>query len=383
MQTVYLDHAATTALDSRVLDTMIPWLKDEFGNASSIHTLGRAANVAVEEAREQISHYLHCTPAEVIFTSGGTESDNTAILGTLEASTRNEFITSNAEHHAVLNHAEHVIGKYKSQILPVNKKAQIELDQLKQAISTETALVSLMHVNNENGAINPIKQLAEITHQHGAYFHTDAVQSAGKFDLNVDELGVDYLSISGHKLYGPKGIGVLYVRAGSEFKPFMLGGSQERRRRAGTLNVPGIVGLGKAIALAVSEMNPRKAHISGLKTYLENGLQQVFGANIQFNNPIEQDSYHIVNFSFLSKNNSYLDGEMLLLNLDIEGIYCSNGSACTSGAVEPSHVLLAMGIDSKIAKSSLRLSLGKDNTKEQLDYVIEKLEKITKRMGLR
>ncbi len=383
METIYLDHAATTQVDPRVLEAMLPWLQGEFGNASSIHTLGRAANVAVEEAREKIAHYLSCTPSEIIFTSGGTESDNTAILGVLASSNRKECITSNAEHHAVLypvEMAQHF--GFQSKVLPVSKTGIIETKHLASELSEQTAIVSLMHVNNENGAINPIKELAAITHKNGSIFHTDAVQSAGKFSLDIEDLGVDLLSISGHKLYGPKGVGVLFAKAGIEFEPFMIGGSQERKRRAGTLNVPGIIGLGKAIELAITEMSERSNHISKLKSYLQNGLSNSYGDQIQFNNPIGNDAYHIVSISFLSKNEKYLDGEMLLLNLDIEGICCSNGSACSSGAIEPSHVLLAMGVPSKTAKSSLRLSLGKDNTVEQLDYVLEKLDKITKRMGL-
>lgn len=381
MKTIYFDNAATTALDSRVLESMLPWLKSEYGNASSIHHLGRKAQVAVEESREKIAHYLGCKPAEIIFTSGGTESDNTAIFGVLETGFRSEIITSNAEHHAVLHPVEQATTKnYTSRFIQVDHRGICTPDALKRHISNDTALVSLMHVNNENGAINPINELAAIAHSNGALFHSDLVQSAGKMELNVKELDIDFGSISGHKIYGPKGIGVLYVRSGVDWRPFMLGGSQERKRRGGTLNVPGIVGLGKAFELAHEEMNERSSHILALKNKLQNQLLQHFGSHIQFNNPQHFDAYHIVNISFILPEDLYLDGEMLLLNLDIEGICCSNGSACTSGAVEPSHVLLAMGIPAKIAKSSLRISLGKNNTAEEIDYFVEKLKIILKRM---
>lgn len=381
MKTIYFDNAATTALDSRVLESMLPWLQNEYGNASSIHHLGRKAQVAVEDAREKVAHFLGCKPAEIIFTSGGTESDNTAILGVIETGFRSEIITSNAEHHAVLHPVEQAKEKkYTSRFIQVDQRGICTPDALKRHISNDTALVSLMHINNENGAINPIKELAAITHSNGALFHSDLVQSTGKVSIHVDEIDLDFGSISGHKLYGPKGIGVLYARAGVDWKPFMLGGSQERKRRGGTLNVAGIVGLGKAIELAHEEMNERTSHISSLKNKLQNQLIQQFGSHIQFNNPQHFDAYHIVNISFKLPEDLYLDGEMLLLNLDIEGICCSNGSACTSGAVEPSHVLLAMGIPPKIAKSSLRISLGKNNTAEEIDYFVDKLGIILKRM---
>lgn len=378
MKTIYFDNAATTPLDSRVLDAMLPWLKQDFGNASSIHHLGRKASVAVEESRDKFAHYFGCTPAEIIFTSGGTESDNTVIRGILAAKSGKHILTSNAEHHAILHPVEHS-GEF-GKIIKANKDGIITPDLLSNAISSKTALVSLMHVNNENGAINPIKELAEIAHQHGALFHTDAVQSVGKFPISVDDLGLDFLSLSGHKFNGPKGIGALFVRSGSEFKPFMEGGSQERKRRAGTLNVSGIVGLGKAIELAQLEMQMRKTHITNLKNTLESGLKSIFGDSISFNNPKNNEAYHITSCSFYFDEQHFLDGEMLLLNLDIEGICCSNGSACSSGAVEPSHVLLAMGIEPKVAKSSLRISLGKDNTLEEITFFLEKIEKIVNRM---
>lgn len=378
MKTIYFDNAATSPLDSRVLDAMLPWLKQDFGNASSIHHLGRKASVAVEESREKLAHYLHCIPSEIIFTSGGTESDNAVIRSVLATHPGKQILTSNAEHHAILHPVEYCgnLGK----ILKANQDGIITANQLADVISPKTALVSLMHVNNENGAINPIKELAEIAHQNGALFHTDAVQSVGKFPISIDDLGLDFLSLSGHKFNGPKGIGALFVRSGTDFKPFMEGGSQERKRRAGTLNVPGIIGLGKAIELAQLEMNDRKTHITNLKAVLESGLKNIFGEIIRFNNPKNNEAYHITSCSFYVDETHFLDGEMLLLNLDIEGICCSNGSACSSGAVEPSHVLLAMGIDPRVAKSSLRISLGKDNTLDEITYFLEKIEKIVARM---
>lgn len=380
-KTVYLDHSATTPVDSRVLETMLPYFKTNYGNASSIHHMGREANVAVEEAREKVAHYLGAEPKEIIFTSGGTESDNTAIKGVMKATGKKHAVTSEIEHHAVLQPMENLQREgIKTTFIKANDKGLISPDKVEKAITDETGIVSIMHVNNEIGVINPIPEIAEVCHKHKVLFHSDTVQSTGKLPIKVNDLGVDFLSISAHKLYGPKGVGVLYVRNGIDFSPFMEGGSQERKRRGGTLNVPGIVGLGKAIELAYEEMDQNKKHILSLQNRLYKGLEDRFSGIVSFNSDPEIGLYNIVNISFELEGDKALDGEMLLLNLDIDGICCSNGSACTSGAIEPSHVLMGIGRDEKTAKSSIRFSLGKNNTEDDIDYTLDSLEKIMDRM---
>lgn len=380
-KTIYLDHSATTPVDKRVLEAMLPYLRDDFGNASSIHHVGRKANVAVEEMREKIAHYIGAEPKEIVFTSGGTESDNAAVKGTLKATGKRHVITSNIEHHAIL----HTVENLKEEgidvtLLEVDNEGTIHGDQLETAIREDTGIVTFMHVNNEIGAINPIKKLSDVAHKYSVAFHSDTVQSMGKIPVNVDDLGVDFLSVSAHKIYGPKGIGFMYIRNGMPFHAFMEGGSQERRRRGGTLNVPGIIGLGKAVELACEEMESNQKKISSLQKRLYNGLNERFPGLISFNSDPENGLYNMVNVSFPMEGSKALDGEMLLLNLDIEGICCSNGSACTSGAIEPSHVLMGIGRDLQTAKSSVRFSLGKDNTEEEIDYTLDKLEVIIDRM---
>jgi cysteine desulfurase len=381
MRTVYLDNAATTPLDSRVLDAMLPYLKDHFGNANSIHGLGRVANVAVEEAREKIAHCIGAEPSEIIFTSGGTESNNAVIKGVIKATGKKHIVTSRVEHHAVLHPIQYgrgdgILGTY----LDVRPLGYVTAEQVENAITEETALVSLMHGNNEIGSINPIREISAICKQKNVLLHSDTVQTIGKIPVNVDDLGVDFLSISAHKIYGPKGIGALYVRSGSPWKAWMEGGSQERRRRGGTLNVPGIIGLAKALELATIEMEQNRAHVSGLKSKLVTGLKERFPEVIAFNGDVEGGLFNIVNCSFPLDNEKSLDGEMLLLNLDIEGICCSNGSACTSGAVEASHVLMALGMVTPTAKSSLRFSIGKNNTEDDISFTLDKLEIVVNRM---
>lgn len=379
---VYFDNAATSPLDQRVLGAMLPFFKDDFGNASSIHQLGRIANVAVEEARESIAKLLNCKPAEIIFTSGGTESDNSALLGVMNGNTeKNELITSVGEHHAILHSADLVehLG-YTVHRLILNQNGTIDSETYKHVLSNRTALVSIMHINNEIGVVNDLKFLSDLAHKNGALFHTDAVQSVGKYPIDVKEMGIDLLSLSAHKLHGPKGIGVLYIKNGVNIKPFMLGGSQERNRRGGTLNVPGIIGLGKAAEIALEEMDVSQAHLKELKQRLLTSLDNQFGKSIILNGTNdERTAPHITNISF-DFDEDEIDGEMLLLNLDIEGICCSNGSACTSGAVEPSHVLLEIGVEPKRAKSSLRISFGKQNRLDEVDFFMEKLQKVLSRM---
>lgn len=381
MNTVYFDHAATTPVDERVLEVMTPYYTSHYGNPNSPHQLGNDAKVAVEEARENIAEMIGAAPAEIIFTSGGTESDNTAIKGAVNATDKTEVITSPLEHHAVLHTAEAMKRKgIKPVYLQPDSKGVITPGQVEETINENTALVSLMHVNNEIGTINPIREIGKICKEHGIPFHSDTVQSVGKIPVDVDELGVDFLSISGHKIYGPKGIGVLYMRHSTPWLPWMHGGSQERRRRGGTLNVPGIVGLSKAMDLTIERMNDHRNHFKKLRKQLVTGLDERFGNRYQINGNTADCVPHIINISFLDESEKGLDGEMLLLNLDVEGICVSNGSACTSGAIEPSHVLSGIGLEDKLANSSIRVSLGKDNTTEDIAFFLDKLEVVVERM---
>jgi cysteine desulfurase len=381
MDTVYFDHAATTPVDERVLEAMTPYFTEHYGNANSAHGLGNNAKVAVEEARERIAEMIGAEPAEIIFTSGGTESDNCAIKGVVNATGKTEVITSPLEHHAVLHTAEALKRNgAKPVYLEPTSEGIITAEQVANAINENTTMVSLMHVNNEIGSINPLKEISEVCKENNIPFHSDTVQSVGKIPVDVDELGLDFLSISGHKIYGPKGIGVMYMRHATPWLPWMHGGSQERRRRGGTLNVPGIIGLAKAMELTQKEMHDHRKHFIKLRKRLISGLDETFGDRYQINGDTENGVPHIINISFLDPNGDGLDGEMLLLNLDVEGICVSNGSACTSGAMEASHVLEGIGLDEKTANSSIRVSLGKQNTVEEIDYFIEKLKVVVERM---
>lgn len=381
MRTIYFDHAATTPVDERVFEAMKPYFTEHFGNANSAHQLGNNAKVAVEEAREKVAELIGAEPAEIIFTSGGTESDNAVIKGTLDATGKSEVITSPLEHHAILHTAE---SRKRSGCTPVyiqpDEKGRITADQVDAAITDETGLVSLMHVNNEIGVINPIKEIAEVCKQHQVPLHSDTVQSIGKLNVDVNDLGLDFLSMSGHKIHGPKGIGVLYIRHATPWVPWMHGGSQERRRRGGTLNVPGIIGLAKALELAVNEIQDNYRHYKDLQKHLLSGLEKKFSGRYKINGDPENGVPHITNIAFFDEQQNGIDGEMLLLNLDMEGICVSNGSACTSGAVEPSHVLEGIGLKPEIANSSIRISLGKSNTVEDIAYLLEKLELVLDRM---
>jgi len=381
MPTVYLDNAATTKLEPRVLDVMLPYLSEHYGNPSSIHKMGRQTNVAVEEAREQVARAIGAEVSEIIFTSGGTESNNAIIKGALKATGKKHVVTSRIEHHAVLHPIQYARSEgVTATWLDVKPKGYVTAQQVADAITDETALVSLMHVNNEIGAINPIEEIAAVCKEKGVLFHTDAVQSIGKLPLDMSQTPVDFLSISAHKMHGPKGIGVMYIRSGSRWKSWMEGGSQERRRRGGTLNAPGIIGLGKAIEIATQETEANAAHIKKLGNQLVHGLKQHFPDLIAFNGCPDKGVPHIVNCSFPLDEQQSLDGEMLLLNLDIDGICVSNGSACTSGAIEPSHVLMALGMVTPTAKSSIRFSLSKFTTAEEITYVLEKVPLIINRM---
>ncbi|MCP9290361.1 cysteine desulfurase family protein [Gracilimonas sediminicola] len=382
MRTVYLDHAATTPLDDRVLEAMLPYLKENYGNANSPHHLGQKSKVVVEDAREKVAALIGAEPSEIIFTSGGTESDNAVIKGVLAISgDKKEVITSELEHHAVLHTVELAkMQGVKPVFAPSKDCGTITADAVKKSITENTALVTIMHVNNEIGTINPLKEIAEVCKEHGVPLHSDTVQSLGKIPLNVKDLGIDFLSGSAHKIYGPKGTGIMYVKNGSKWIPWVHGGSQERRRRGGTLNVPGIVGFAKALELAVEEMDEHQKHFKKLRALLLKEMDTNLEFNYNVNGPQNNGVPHIVNLSFSDEQGKYIDGEMLLLNLDIEGICVSNGSACTSGAVEPSHVLNGIGMEDGLAKSSIRVSFGKQNTEEDVRYFVEKLDTVLKRM---
>ncbi len=382
MDTIYFDHAATTPVDPQVLEAMLPHLRDEFGNADSMHHLGQRAKVALEDAREKVAGLINAEPSEIIFTSGGTESNNAVIRGVMEVSgDKNEIITSPVEHHAVIHTVECTKRRGgKPVYLDPGSDGVISPGQVDEAINDHTALVTLMHVNNEIGSINPVKEIAQVCKDRGVPFHSDTVQSAGKIPVDVKELGVDFLSISAHKIYGPKGIGVMYVRNGAPWMPWMMGGSQERRRRGGTTNIPGVVGLATALELAISGMDDHRSNFVKLRRHLIERLDDAFEDHYQVNGPQEGGVPHIINIGFRHTEGTKLDGEMLLLNLDIEGICVSNGSACTSGAVDPSHVLTGIGLDETIADASIRISFGKENTMDQIDRFVEALQGVLSRM---
>lgn len=377
MLRVYLDHAATTAVHPKVLETMLPYLQNQFGNPSSIYSWGREAKAATENARAQVAALINAEPAEIVFTSSGTEADNFALTGVAAALGQRgrHIITSTIEHHAILHTAEELERNgFQVTYLPVDADGLVDPETLKQALTPETILVSIMFANNEIGTIEPIAELAQITKEHGALFHTDAVQAVGNIPIDVKELGVDLLSLSGHKVYGPKGIGALYVRRGTKIRPLIHGGAQERKFRAGTENVPGIVGLGKAAELAKLELPERRAHLTGLRDYLIDGvLSSIDYVRLNGHRTLRLPGN--ANFSF-----EFVEGESLLLSLDLAGIAASSGSACTSGSLDPSHVLLAIGLSHEVAHGSLRLTIGRENTKEDMDLVLSVLPNIVRRL---
>ncbi|NMA54680.1 MAG: cysteine desulfurase NifS [Firmicutes bacterium] len=377
MRNVYLDHAATTAVHPKVLESMLPYLQDKLGNPSSIYSSGREAKAAVETARAQVAALINAQPDEIIFTSGGTEADNLALTGVATALSQQgrHIITSRIEHHAVLHTAEELERKgFQVTYLPVDPDGLINPDLLEQALTPETIMVSIIFANNEIGTIEPIDRLAKIAKKHGVIFHTDAVQAVGNIPIDVEELNIDLLSLSGHKIYGPKGIGALYVRRGMNIKPLMQGGSQERKLRPGTENVPGIVGLGKAAELARIELPARSAHLTELRDYLIDGVLSSI-AHVRLNGHRTLRLPGNANFSF-----EFIEGESLLLSLDMAGIAASSGSACTSGSLDPSHVLMAIGLSHEVAHGSLRLTLGRENNKEDVDYVLSVLPDIVGRL---
>jgi len=378
MSRIYLDHAATTPLDERVFHVMQPYFVETFGNASSIHWHGQKAKAALEDSRARLARAIGAEPSEVHFTSGGTESDNFALRGVAHAARRkgkNHIVTARAEHHAVLEPCVILATEgVEVTLLPVDANGMIDPDDVKKAFKTTTALVSVIHASNEVGTISPIREIARVAHEQGVLVHTDAVQSVGKIPVHVRDLDVDVLTFSAHKTYGPKGIGGLYIRKGTEIDPLLYGGKQERGRRPGTENVPMAVGFAEAVEISLTEMEGESARLRRLRDRLEIRLVSDLPAVIINGHPRERLP-HILNMSFDSSRIS-LEGDMLLLNLDLRGISAASGSACSSGSTQPSHVLLAMGRDRQTAKASLRFSFGRGNTEEQVDYVVENLRGI-------
>lgn len=377
MRQIYLDHAATTPIDPEVLREMLPFFNEIYANPSSIYRLAQQAKGEIEKAREKVAKLINARPEEIIFTSGGTESDNMALKGIAYANKEkgNHIITSKIEHHAVLNTCKWLEKQgFKVTYLPVDKYGVVEPDELKKNLTEKTILISIMHANNEVGTIEPILEMAKIARERGIYFHTDAVQTVGKIPVDVEKLGVDLLSLSGHKIYGPKGIGALYIRKGTKIEPLIHGGHHEKDKRAGTENVPGIVGLGKACEIAIRKIPQEIERMKKLSDRLSKGIRREIDEVI-FNGHPEERVPGILNVCI-----KYVEGESMLINLDLEGIYVSSGSACTSGSLEPSHVLRAMGLPPEVAHGSLRFSMGRETKEEDIDKVIEVLSKIVKKL---
>ncbi|MBQ2755286.1 MAG: cysteine desulfurase NifS [Oscillospiraceae bacterium] len=376
---VYADNAATTRVSDRVLEAMLPWLTEGYGNPSSIYALGRRSKVAIEAAREKVAKAIGAEPSEIYFTGCGSEADNWAIKGALSRLSKkgkNHFITSAIEHHAVL-HTANALKKsgVETTLIGVDADGRVSPEEIAAAIRPETALVSIMYANNEIGTIQPIAEIAKICKEKKVLFHTDAVQAVGTVPINVKELGVDMLSLSGHKLHAPKGIGALYIRKGVFIDIFMDGGGQERSKRAGTENVAGIVGLGEAMEYAAATAEERIAKVTAMRDRLIDGIIGI--KRCRLNGSREHRLPGNVNISFEG-----IEGESLLLMLDMSGICASSGSACTSGSLDPSHVLLAIGLPAEIAHGSLRLSLNDYNTDEDVDYILEKLPPIIERLRM-
>ncbi|MGE5677051.1 MAG: cysteine desulfurase NifS [Pseudomonadota bacterium] len=374
---VYMDHAATTYTRKEVLDEMLPYFTEYFGNPSSIHKFGRDVHKAVDNAREKVAEALGALPEEIYFTAGGSEADNWAVKGAAYANRAkgNHIITTQIEHHALLHTCEYLEKDgFEVTYLPVDEYGMISIEDLKKAITDKTILISIMYANNEIGTIQPIAEIGKIAKEKGIYFHTDAVQAVGSVRINVKEQNIDMLSLSAHKFYGPKGIGALYVRKGVKLFNLVHGGGQERGRRAGTENVPGIIGLAKAIELATENLEEHSTKLIALREKLIKGVMEKIPYT-RLNGHPEKRLPGNVSFCF-----RYVEGEALLLNLDMKGIAGSSGSACTSGSLDPSHVLLAIGLPHEIAHGSLRLSLGAVNTEEDIDYVLEVLPEIIDRL---
>ena len=381
MQRIYLDYNATTPLRPEVRDAMMPYLTEAFGNSSSIHAYGREARTAIDTAREQIADLIGAkSPSEIVFTGSGTEADNHAIKGLTELEKSRDkgnhhIITSSVEHHAVLHTCQYLEQRgFEVTYLPVDRYGRIRIEQLREAIRDTTVLISIMHVNNENGTVQPLEEICEIAQEHEIPLHTDAVQSVGKLEMNVQALGVNLLAFSGHKIYAPKGIGVLYIRRGTRLANLVHGGAHERNRRAGSENVPAIVGLGIAADLAKQEQNAYAQHLAALTQRLREGLDAHID-RLHYNGHPDHCAPGTLNASFEA-----VEGESLILRLDMEGICVSTGSACTSGSMEPSHVLAALGLPPRLAQGTVRFSLGRNTTEAEIDEVIAKLPKVIQQM---
>ncbi|MBI4726392.1 cysteine desulfurase NifS [candidate division TA06 bacterium] len=378
MPAIYFDHNATTPVRPEVLEAMLPFYQNGYGNASSLYALGREARQAIEESRRKIAAVLNCEPAEIVFTGSGTEADNHAIKGVFFANRvgRSGLVTSKIEHHAVLHSFEYLEKHHgaKTVYLGVDGEGLVDLEGLSQAITPETALVSIMHANNEVGAIQPLPEISKICRDQNVYLHTDAVQTFGKIETDVKKLGVNLLSLSGHKIYAPKGVGALYIKKGTRIHPLIHGGGHEKNRRAGTENVAGIVALARAAELAAGERESQALKLTELRERLWQGLQKNI-SHLRRNSPSDLGLPGTLNVSF-----EFIEGESILLLLDIKGIAASSGSACTSGSLEPSHVLAAMGVPTETAQGSVRFSLGRENTEQEVDYVIAELPAIISRL---
>jgi cysteine desulfurase len=376
VKTVYVDNNATTKVAPEVLEVMLPYFSEYYGNPSSMHFFGGQVQKKVDEARAKVADFLGAEPSEIVFTSCGTESDNAAILGTLDSyPEKRHLISTRVEHPAVGNVSTYLGRKgYRITELSVDREGRLDLDELRESLTDETALVTIMYANNETGVVFPIEEIGEIVKARGISFHTDAVQAAGKIPLNMKKSKVDMLSISGHKLHAPKGIGALYIRKGTKFSPFLIGGHQEKGRRGGTENVPYIIGLGNACELAKKHLDEENTRVKALRDYLEAKLLEKIP-----NTLVNGDRVHrlpnTLNVSF-----EYVEGESILLLLSDLGICASSGSACTSGSLEPSHVLRAMGVPFTAAHGSIRFSLSIYNTKEEMDYIIEHLPPIIQKL---
>ena len=374
---IYLDNAATTKTAPEVVDAMLPYFSEYYGNASTIYSLGAESKKAMDHARQTIADSLGAKPEEIYFTAGGSESDNWALKATAEAyaSKGKHIITTKIEHHAILHTCEYLEKRgFEITYLNVDRDGLISLDELKAAIRPDTILISVMFANNEIGTIEPIAEIGEIAKEHGVLFHTDAVQAYAQVPINVDEMHIDMLSASGHKLNGPKGIGFLYIRKGVKIRSFVHGGGQERSRRAGTENIPGIVGLGAAVERAMRIMDTKTRKEIELRDYLIGRLENEI-PHCWLNGHRTKRLPNNINFSFL-----FIEGESMLIMLDMKGICASSGSACTSGSLDPSHVLLAIGLKHEEAHGSLRLTLSEESTKEEMDIVAEEVKKIVQRL---
>lgn len=374
---IYLDNAATTRVDKEVYEAMHPYFEESYGNPASVYTFAGEINSEVARARKTVADFIGATPEEIYFTGGGSESDNWALKGVALAnkSKGNHIITSKIEHHAILHTCEFLEKNgYEITYVDVDENGVVKLDELEAAIKPETILISIMFANNEIGTIEPVKEIGEIAKRHGILFHTDAVQAYGHVPINVDEMNIDMLSASGHKLNGPKGIGIMYIRKNVKITPLIHGGAQERNRRAGTHNTPGIIGFAKATELAERKMRERTAYETKLRDYLISRVENEIPYTKVNGHRTERLSNN-ANFSF-----RFIEGESLLIMLDRNGICGSSGSACTSGSLDPSHVLLAIGLPHEIAHGSLRLTLSDENTKEEMDFVVDKLKEIVERL---